>query len=368
MLIAKFSPLTMTTVSRNELRDLLRSFKEALQFWLTSIKSQDQISAIKAAQVSDPLQELNKVTQLIKAHTTKVGIIFKPEVLEKETESSYNTLQKLSESVVLLVSLVAQLDPKDTSQIFFDEIVQCINEILLSNVHLATQLLILEQISDPYRDDSPQPTGELETTDGRLVSVGKVWSSCDSLIKILKDGKLGVLNHKFKQSIDLVEDGLDEFAEWAENPEEFDDEDPFGLSDSESDDEPNDTTPPTNEPNEPSEEQELAIQKLKEFSLKWLDKIKMVKLLLTSTSKSLPSVTSGETINIIYQAQKDVVNLIDKLIVELMMNGLTSSCDEYTSGITKNCNKLLRVVKEVNKSSDSKVKWCESWELKYKGS
>ena len=91
----------------------------------------------------------------------------------------------------------------------------------------------------------------------------------------------------------------------------------------------------------------------------------MIKLLLTSTSKSLPSVTSGDTINIIYQAQKDIVNLIDKLIVELMMNGLTPSGKQYGDGITKNCNTILKVVKEVNKSNDTKVKWCTSWQSKY---
>lgn len=367
----------MTTLSRKDLKDLLKSYKEALRFWLESIKSEGEISKIRAAEVKEPLEELQKVTKLIKAHTTKVGIIFKPEVLEKETETSFNTLQKLSESIVLLVSLVAQLNPNDISQIFFDEIVYCINEILRSNIQLVDQLMVLEHISDPYNDaNDGQDSGDggvnvpgVETSDGRLVSVGKVWSSCDGMIKILQDGRLGVLRVKFKQSIGLIEDGLDEFDEWAENPEEFDDDDPFGLDDSEEDEEEQEeqANPPSSGKGDETDDEDTEIKRnqLITVSKSWLNKFKLIKLLLTSTSKSLPSVTSGDTINIIYQAQKDIVNLIDKLIVELMMNGLTPSGKQYGDGITKNCNTILKVVKEVNKSNDTKVKWCTSWQSKY---
>lgn len=337
----------MTEFSRKELRDLLKSFSEALAYWNNVLKDKEELKKVKSAKVDDPLAELVKLSKLIKAHTTKVGIIFKPDVLEKQAESSFNTLQRLSESCVFLMSLVGQLDEKELSSIFYDEILSQIIEVVASNIYLVNQLIILE---NSVGSDS-QPAELVVESDGRLMSVAKVWSSCDALVKVVNGGKIGALNLKFKQSIALIEDGLGDFEEWAEDPEPMDD--PFDLDDSDSESEP-----------VPLPEDQK--QELKEFGQLWLGKFKLVKLLFSSTSKSLPSITSGETIDSIYKAQRDIVKHIDNLIVELMMCELGDKVKSDASEITKNCNALLKIVKQVNKSNESKIKWCDAWDSKFR--
>ena len=135
---------------------------------------------------------------------------------------------------------------------------------------------------------------------------------------MVKDGDEVHPSKKIKQSIILIEDGLDEFEEWAENPDDFDmDDDPFGFSDDESEEE---DAPPTNEIPEKENGNKEGKENLIEFSQLWLSKIKLIKLLLTSVTRSLPSVTSGDIINNINDVQRLLVNKIDTLIVDLMMS------------------------------------------------
>lgn len=338
----------MTKNGRKEVKELLASFKEALESWLITINDPIKIKEIKSASVDNPIEELTKLVSLIKAHTTKIGIIFKPETFQKQFDAAYNTVSKASESIILLISIIPQLNPETLSIIFHDEIILKISEIFQSNLELVSQLQIIEQ--ETLEEESEEVARDINT---RLMSVGKVWSSCDNLTKVLKDGKLGLLNTKFKQSIMLIEDGLDEFEEWVEDPEVS--EDPFGFEDEDED-----------EDEQPEELDEETKAQLTAFGTKILNKFKLIKLLFSSISKSLPSITSGKTINELFENQKQIVNLVDKLIVELMMNAKISHItDDLITSINKNCNNLLKIVKAVNKSNENKVKWCEAWESKF---
>lgn len=341
-------------MSDSNLPNLLKSLKEALQYWVETIKDSQKLGQIKAALVPDPLAELTKLAQLIRAHTTKVGIIFNPKMLNKSPQESYRVVQKLSETTVLLVSVAAQLSAPELSDIFYTELLESIQQVLTSEMMLVDQLVALEA-------NSSQPsTSEVAVeADGRLVAVGKVWSSCDNLCTIVGEGKLGVLNRKFKLSISLVEDGLEEFEEWAQDPEEM--EDPFGFSDSEEDDDDE-----TQQEKPPLDMDEDVKQQVIEYSQEWIRKFKLIKLLLISVSKSLPSVTSAENINTIYQAQRKVVTNVDKMVVDLMVNcKVTQEIKQYGIEITKQCNSIMKIVKEVNKSNESKVKWCDTWSDKF---
>lgn len=329
--------------TQDELLKLLGSISEALKYWRTSLETSDVTKAQTAA-VDLPLEELEKLAKLIKAHTTKVGIVFKPENL-KEVDTAYKTVQQLSETVVLTVTVVAQLDPEVVSTIFHSEIVDIVKTLL------ATTDTFAEELSIIVENQKTQTQTDLKT-DSRLVSVGRLWEVCDQLVNVLKGGIIKLLNRRIKQSIALIDDGLDEFAEWAEDPEGFEMDDPFGLSDSEEEDE----APPS----------ENNKEELTAFASKWLEKFKLVKLLLSSLTHSLPSITSGATINSLYSTQKEIVTLIDKLIVDLMLDSnVGDECKQYAKDITSKCHKLIKVVRGANKGSESKVKWCDAWESKF---
>lgn len=351
---------------RSDLKKLIQSFKEALQYWLVCLESSNtSLSEIKAAEVTNPLEELDKLAKLIRAHTTKVGIVFKPETLMKSTDAAFNTLQKLSESLVLMISIISQLKSKIISDMFYKEILNSVRLLIESNSHFVDELSTMElNNSEGSKTQAPASHSENEI-DGRLVSVGKIWSNCDALSKLVKDGELGVLSKKIKQSIILIEDGLDEFEEWAENPDDFDmDDDPFGFSDDESEEE---EVPPTNETSDKVNGNKEGKENLIEFSQLWLSKIKLIKLLLTSVTRSLPSVTSGDIINNIYDVQRLLVNKIDTLVVDLMMSKEVDEESVLNSeDITKMCYKLIKIVKDVNKSNENKIKWCVAWDSKFK--
>lgn len=352
------------TRTRDDLVQLLASYKEALIYWQSCFTT--SFSGVSSSKVASPLDELVKLAKLIKAHTTKVGIIFSPENLKGLEEAAYNVVQKLSETAVLLVSLVAQLEKKETSKLLYDEILGHLSLIIASNIAFTEELTVIEEeinsTKEAERKDGKEDKEDKEdqndpnATNKRLVSVGRIWASCDALVKLLEGGKLGLLSSKTKQSILMLDDGLDEFAEWAENPEEMDD--PFGFSDDESEEE----EPPKEEPELDNEDRAELIA----YAKKWLQKIKLIKLLLTSLTRSLPSFTAGEDIDNIYTIQRSIVTLVDKLIVDLMMDQVVDEkTAEYATSIDKACKGIVKIVKNANKNSENKVKWCVAWVSKY---
>ncbi|KAK6198587.1 uncharacterized protein RJT21DRAFT_49353 [Scheffersomyces amazonensis] len=348
--------------TREELKKLLDSFSEAIVFWKNSLVNQSSLegSEIQSATVDDPVKELEKLVKLTKAHTTKVGIIFKPENLKKDVTPAYNTLSKLSESLILLISIIAQLKPNVISQLFYDEILLQVKNLLDSNAGFVKELKVV--VDEEIKSDITETVTKKDEVDGRLVSVGKIWSICDTFLQLVQDGKLGLLTSKIKQTVALIEDGYEEFEEWAKNPTEFDDEDPFGFSDDdeeeEEEEEQNDAIPPS----VPSEDKE----DLKIFATKWVKKIDLVKLLIASFKKSLPISTNGEVVDEIYNLQNGLVSLIDKFIVDLMLDQtIDEEIEHYTKSITKESHKLTKVAREVHKNNDKKSKWYEAWNTKF---
>lgn len=325
-------------VEKDELLKLIESYREALQFWESGIGASN--SDIKAAEVSEPLGELAKLAKLIKAHTTKVGIIFKPENLKKDKNAALGTLKKLPETTVLLMSVMPQLKPSELSNLFYNEITSTVKLLLEVIINFVNELELLVK-------DEEQHSNE------RLVSVGQVWTNCDLLTRLAEGGKIAFLASKTKQSIAIVGDGLEEFEEWAENPEAFDD-DPFLLSDEEEEDEIEKVPIPE------SDSEEVLI-----FAKKWAQKIKLIKLLLTSLTRSLPTNTLGKNIDDIYNVQKTLVVSVDKFILDLMLEQEPAEVKEIGDAIDEGCFKIMKIVKDANSKSESKVKWVTAWHAKY---
>lgn len=352
--------------TKSDLVSLTESYKEALEYWYQCLDpTKPTINQIKSAKVSNPIDELIKLTNLIKAHSTKVGIIFKPETLKNQYDVAHSTLGKLSESIVLIMSIIPQLKSQDLSKIFYEEIINNLRLLINANIGLSKELYALSK-------DDIEATSEENTngSDNRLVSIGQIWSNCDLTITLLQNGKIAFLTSKIKVGISLIVDGLDEFEEWIENPDDFDNDDPFGLNDEDFSDEEEDDErePPISSKDELSDDEDNSInnEKLVEFAKKSLQKFKLIKLLLTSLNKSLPSNVSGEKLDNIYDLQKKLVNCIDKLILDLMLDQQVDEVTkEFSEEIDKTCKKIIKILNEVNKSDELKVKWVNTWSIKY---
>lgn len=343
----------------NKTPEILEAFQEALAFWNAELLSKSDLKLLlPSTRVDEPLTELVKISKLIKAHTTKVGIIYEPTKLRKLGDASVNTVTELSRSFLLYVSVLAQLDPTIISKLFFNEIRDASQDLVSVGLQLVKELKTLCDVSKETKTELGS-----SDTNTRLMSVGKIWNLCDDIVKLIEGGKVKVLESKTRLHLSLIEDGLDEFAEWAENPEDFDEDDPFGLEDLFSDEEP-----PTND----EDEDEIAKQQvLKDradliaYSEVWLQKFKLVKLLFLSIKKSLPTIVSGQSIDEIYQLESVVSKKADQLIVELMLNRvLDEEVQEHATGLDESCFKIIELLKQSNKSTD-RVKWCLSWEAKY---
>lgn len=351
--------------NKPDISALLKAFDEAIDFWLLSLGKNDEKSSTSAAKVANPLEELSKLVKLIKAHTTKVGIIFKPSTLVKEISTAYNTFQKLSESLTLMVSVLHQLDPKVISEIFYDELIDVARLMLGSAKTLVHELSQFTEETNENEKGSASANegdeGDANEVNSRLVSIGQIWSHCDSIGKIISLGLLGVLGQKLKRSIGFIDDGLEDFEEWAKDPQDLGD-DPFGFGDDEEEEE---------DDNEDEDEALVGLSAseldiLSEYATAWVQKFKLIKLLLTSITRSLPEVTSGETIDKIYTTQRKVVANVDKLIAEVTLTmEIGNSCEECANSIEKGCRVLVKEVRQVNKKSESKVKWCDAWEAKF---
>lgn len=322
--------------TKQELTNLLSSFQEALEFWTKSSTTSDE-PVNEASRVADPLKELEKCTKLIKAHTTKVGIMFNPENLFKEQDNfspAYSVLEKLSETLVLMFAVAKlQLQPEQVSHLLYDEVQTGLHNLYALQRYLASELLsVLEGSS-----------GE------RLVGVGRVWANCDEVIALIEGGKLGLLTNKIAQSVLLIDDGFEEFAEWAEDPQSVDFDD-FGEDDEELEE----------------EEDEAQDEKLAEFAQKWVKKIEMVRLLVNSFKKSLPLSTSVGVVDEIYLLQSTLVKLIDTFISDLMMDQVV---DDEIEAVGKNVSstacKLCSLAVRVHEKNDKKRNWYLTWERKF---
>ncbi|KAG7193767.1 uncharacterized protein KQ657_000459 [Scheffersomyces spartinae] len=358
-----------------DVKERLEAFQGILSFWNKSLRESTPNEQVGKAKVVNPLEEVNKLAKLIKAHSTKTGIAFSSATIGKHCDAGYDCIQKLSESMMFMLQIRFELNPTEMSQLHYDEVFQLIISLFEASTSFSTELIKLVDEVEAAKDggndneaaagsDKLDNTTEGTIDSGRLVSVGRMWSICDELVLVVQGGKVAVLSKKLKQSIALIDDGLEEFAEWTENPDSFDIEDPFGFSDEFDSDEEDDTRVPTHEVNESDDEDDKT--ELLAFAKVWLQNIKLIKLLLNSLAKSLSSATKGQVIDTIYKTQLNVVGLIDKLIVDLMMDQvIDDEIEGYGKEIGSNCFKIVKITKDVNKQNESKVKWCTAWEAKF---
>ncbi|RLP67397.1 hypothetical protein L150_06207 [Candida albicans Ca529L] len=378
--------------TQNDLKNLLQSFKQATEFWIQSININkfDEINGFTTTTIDNPQQELIKLIKLIKAHTTKVGIIFKPTNLFKDPNVAYNTLEELSETLVLTISIINQLENEQQqeeeaeankeqkkiskiSKIFYDEIIDQIKLLFSSIIELNQELIII--INNENEKDKTNEDGEDNDDDddaGRLISVGKIWSNCDSLDQLLNEGDLGLLTTKIKQSISLLDDGFEEFVTWANNPEEIED-DPFGFSDDEEEEEEEEQD---DDNDNDSLHSIIDTKELSEFANKWVKKIELIKLLISSFKKSSlppplkanPNSISGNTIDEINNLQSNLVQLIDNFIIDLMIdrNIHDDEIIRYTNRIINQAIKLSELAMIIYNHQpltnyEKKLKWYETF-------
>lgn len=335
--------------SESDVRGFISSFREGLQLYLTTLNSKSALPKLKSSNVENPPQELIKISKLLFAHATKLGIVFKPKV---STNAAYKQLKETSSVFLLLISLIGQFTPEKYSLLFQTQLVESIKKLISSYI------LFLNEVEDiDFNKEIEESEKSDVKSEGRLVSVGMIWDNCKELENLVNGGKLALLNKRLKQSIGLIEDAIEEFGEWLEDPTIVDDEDPFGIeSDFSGDDEDKDEEKPEIDP------QALELAEI------WNNKVKLIKLLISSLNKSLPNddkKITGPEADDFNKQQNGLVEQIDDLFSTFFMNGSLYELKQITKNLEKQCLAIIEFVKKLSEGDEKKTRWLTAWQDKF---
>ncbi|SCV00614.1 LAMI_0G06216g1_1 [Lachancea mirantina] len=350
--------MTDTQSSKEDFRKLLASVRSD---FIDSYGTREKLHTLKAPPSlakADPSDELEKLAKMIKAHATKVGIVCNPGKFDTNVSVALKEFQLFSNAIFYLLSLTSLFYQGKHADYLVDDLDASILGLLNGVQDLCTDVTSL---LDGKGLGSTTPT----EADTRLTGVGKIWSTCDNLEQIAIKGNFGLLNGRISVSLKLINDSLSEVDEWLMEPE-LCEEDPFGLCD-ESDDEL---------AAEKVEEQTEVPQGMIDFVQIWQKRLKLIKLLLSSFSKSISSndyknkQSDASKLSKLNVLHKSVVEQIDELISTVFMSGSSFDAEdeeikEITDNLVTSLKRIVNIIKVLNKNDEKRGKWVEVWETNF---
>lgn len=345
-----------------ELLDSVRSqfitpYKDENPLTLREIKSTTDLSKSN----STPLEELSKLAKMIKAHTTKVGIVCHPDKFKDEANdvAIFKELTALVNVVFFLFSLLPLFysNKKDQyAEFFLDQL----------SINIMRLLNGISQLTDDLDAMIADKFDEVTDSENRLVSIGMIWASCDALNVLASKGNAGLLCDNIRGSCQLVDDIQIDIEEWLEDPqlgngmlleESFDSEEDEEFG------------------NEVDEEETASINRIKKFLEIWQVNIKMIKLLLSSFTKSISQATNkeqnnykGSSLDLLQALHSKVVGLLDEIVADTFIADSSFQHDDSVEDIellNKSLKEMVKIIKDMNKSDPKNSKWIEVWETKY---
>lgn len=360
------------------------------------------------------LEELAKLAKLIKAHTTKLGILLSKFGESTKVDQKKNTVEQdlkklgapllteitdLNSSVWYLLSLLHLIHANTISSSLSKEklpkgkncypkvYADAIDENVLYLVQNVEELIsIVQRVL--ANDTNEQKTID-EISQQRLISVGKIWASCDKLVALSLSIPKVIIDYINSVTMKLLSDTLVEIEEWLEDPTLEDLDDPFGLDYTDEEESESDNETHTGTKDAPSPE-------MIEFMELWNTKIRLIKLLMNSLKLSLTKATSSTGtansantnvsglpakmclhLQIIYELQKQITLNVDDLISTVFMSNNKDFVDPMKDEDIKNmitelnenilvkiCNTVIALNTDSAKSEDTK-KWIATWKSKY---
>ncbi len=352
--------------TKKELFDTISSFDEALKYWSVLLSDtakfdeQVKIDSSSTTDLKDPLNEIAKVASLIRAHTTKVGLVFKPPV---HPNAANSTLNDVSKTLLLLVSLFNQIDEDKFSSALKTELKQYIIELLSTYSNLLKEAKTLDYVDDntlkaettSKKSTKIQPE-ELDQVDIRLVSVAKIWRCCDKIESIEKLGISGIAKKSVLNYNELIDDALSELSEWVEDPTCSDD--PFELAFTDDlEDEADEDKKIANEDN---------VKILLPHATNWTKKLKLLKILFSSINKRRIQQCSGTQINFILSQMDSLSASVDDFVATILTHSIAELEDAEKSVFKIADNLVVYVTVDMTtKQEDGYTKWYNTWKEKF---
>ncbi|KAK5102464.1 hypothetical protein LTR70_000320 [Exophiala xenobiotica] len=199
------------------LRTSLALVDQFLQSLATTHVSRDQAGA--SGSDPSPLLLFRAAAEGLKASTTKISLL---SITSPFTGSAVASLIKPLNNSILpsLVTAALLVTPANFTDSFAQEIVRLARGTILELRSL------LELVERRAKDGKPKSEPRKEDKQNITEATGRVWESCDAIVKFSSDGVPGFVVKKAEQWLALMKDAVQELQEW--DPEEDVDEDIFG--------------------------------------------------------------------------------------------------------------------------------------------
>ncbi|CCK70973.1 uncharacterized protein KNAG_0F03110 [Huiozyma naganishii CBS 8797] len=339
-------------VSLSHLTDLQNAIKtQFLDRYLDNLDAIHTIQSSTKFKDSTALKELGKLSQLIRSHATKIGIVLNPETFNPQNYAAvYKELKSLIDVVFLLFSVTPLFYTAQNKKMYAQFLLERLDSALLNLLNGLN--FLSEELKGKLEDGS--------FDENRLRSVGILWSTCDALDDISTKGNFGLLSDKVKVSSDMINDVVTEIDEFLEDPESvLEGMADLGLSDLETEDAGDSTE---------------TIKAIRPFMEVWKNKLKLIKLLLSSFNSTITSTTynekdySGSMLDELNSLHQSIAEQVDDFISDIYMADESFTAEDSKEEISKldaTIRKMIKVIKNLNKSDQKKIKWINTWECKY---
>lgn len=346
---------------KNHLSKVGESLSQLCTTFQESITSNSiTTNSIQTANVTQPLDEVPKLSSLLSAHATKLGLVFKPPIATTTYTACQTEVDSLLKYAALLLSLLTQiqLEKKKYSTLFANEL--SYDGIAVTEACFSLIIGLKELVDVDEKGISDKPT------DQRLVGVGFIWEACEKLTKTCKSGSSGTLRSKLKETNRLVVDALNELNEWLENPVagggfDFDDDDILGLH--------NDSEITGKEKNGSTEEEEEADEEVITFGKSWSTRIQLIKLLISLLDKSIPTSKYNEKfskgLDNFNEKRLKINELVDDVVACTVYDGDIEGGESAAQSLVKEVNQIVDLTRKINNNDEKKCKWLDSWKTKF---
>ncbi|QLQ82146.1 hypothetical protein HG537_0G04010 [Torulaspora globosa] len=341
-------------IDQGKVAELVASIRDQFVVPYRDVAALKGIKSSTKFQDSDPLTEIEKLSQIIKAHCTKIGIICQPSKFFSNYPAVFKELQGFTNAVFYLLS-VLPLVHDESQDIWAQYLVQKLDSTVINLLNGVSALCdeIDKMINEGKGDDQD-----------RLMCIGILWAACESLEEIVKKGNLQLLADNIRNSCGLVEDILQDVDSWLQDPHFGDD---LLIDDDFSDKE-------DVESNNEHPDDEIALQKMQDFLKLWQTNLKMIKLLLSSFAKSMATNvynaknTKASTLDKLNALQSLIVEQLDELFSDIFISDASFSEDDFTnsvSSLNESLRQMVKVITKLNSCDAKKLKWIQVWETKY---
>ncbi|GMF82908.1 unnamed protein product [[Candida] boidinii] len=124
------------------------------------------------------------------------------------------------------------------------------------------------------------------------------------------------------------------------------------------------------------EEIDEELKKVVEYGKKWVYKIKLIKLLLSSLDKSIPSEKASKdkkhqneyakAIDSLDKSRMKLSEYTDDVVCTIIEDNDTSMADEFGDKLKKETDGIIKKVRTLNTNDEKKTKWLDNWSVKFK--